>query len=122
VLLLVALFLPWYSRDTDIAGALITQTWTAWAIMPVVSTLLFVVAVVAIVAPSVPGSFRGDRLAMLLGGLALLLVLFRTVDMPIPDIHLVQGDHANAGRGPGVFVALLASAGIAYGGRRARRR
>jgi hypothetical protein len=118
VLLLVALFLPWYSRDTDIAGAVINQTWTAWQATPVIATLLFLVAVAAIVAPSAPGSFRGDRLAMLLGILGLLLVLFRAIDMPLPDVHLVQGDHADSSRGLGLFFALLATAGIAFGSSR----
>jgi hypothetical protein len=121
VLLLVALFLPWYSRDTDIAGAVINQTWTAWQAMPVIATLLFLVGVAAIVAPSIPGAFRGDRLAMLLGVLGLLLVLFRAIDMPIPDIDLVQGDHADSSRGIGLFLALLATAGVAFGGRLASR-
>jgi hypothetical protein len=121
VLLLVALFLPWYSRDTDIAGAVINQTWTAWQATPVIATLLFLVAVAAIVAPCAPGSFRGDRLAMLLGILGLLLVLFRAIDMPLPDVHLVQGDHADSSRGLGLFLALLATAGIAFGGRLATR-
>jgi hypothetical protein len=121
VLLLVALFLPWYSRDTDIAGAVINQTWTAWQATPVIATLLFLVAVAAIVAPSAPGSFRGDRLAMVLGILGLLLVLFRVIDMPLPDVHLVQGDHADSSRGLGLFLALLATAAIAFGGRLATR-
>jgi hypothetical protein len=117
VLLLVSLFLPWYSRDTDIAGAVINQSWTAWQATPVIATLLFVVAVVAIVAPSAPGAFRGDRLATLLGILGLLLVLFRTIDLPLPDVDLVQGDRADSSRGLGLFLALLATAGIALGGR-----
>jgi hypothetical protein len=121
VLLLVALFLPWYSRDTDIAGAVISQTWTAWQAMPVIAALLFGVAVAAIVAPSAPGAFRGDRLAMLLGVLGLLLVLFRAIDMPLPDVDLVRGDHADSSRGIGLFLALLATGGIAYGGRLAAR-
>jgi hypothetical protein len=121
VLLLVSLFLPWYSRDTDIAGAVINQTWTAWQAMPVIATLLFLVAVVAIVAPPVPGAFRGDRLATLLGILGLLLVLFRAIDMPLPDVDLVQGDRADSSRGLGLFLALLATAGIAFGGRLATR-
>jgi hypothetical protein len=121
VLLLVALFLPWYSRDTDIAGAVINQTWTAWQATPVIATLLFLVAVAAIVAPPAPGSFRGDRLAMVLGILGLLLVLFRAIDMPLPDVHLVQGDHADSSRGLGLFLALLATADIAFGGRLATR-
>jgi hypothetical protein len=121
VLLVVALFLPWYSRDTDIAGAVISQTWTAWQATPVIATLLFLVAVGAIVAPSAPGAFRGDRLASLLGALGLLLVLFRAIDMPLPDLDLVKGDHADSGRGIGLFLALLATAGIALAGRLASR-
>ena len=54
----------------------------------------------------------------MLGSIGLLLVVFRAVHMPIPDIDLVQGDHADSSRGPGLFLALLATAGIAYGGRR----
>jgi hypothetical protein len=121
VLLVIALFLPWYSRDTDIAGAVISQTWTAWQATPLIATLLFLVAVAAIVAPSAPGAFRGDRLATLLGVLGLLLVLFRAVDMPLPDVDLVPGDHADSSRGIGLFLALLATAGIAFGGRLASR-
>ena len=121
MLLVVALFLPWYSRDTDIAGAVISQTWTAWQATPVIATLLFLVGVGAIVAPSAPGAFRGDRLASLLGVLGLLLVVFRAIDMPLPDIDLVQGDHADSSRGIGLFLALLATAGVAFGGRLASR-
>jgi hypothetical protein len=118
VLLLVAVFLPWYSRDTDIAGAVITQTWTAWQALPVVTALLFLLAVAAIAVPATPKRFRGDRLLVLLGAIGFLLVLFRAIDMPLPEIDLVKGDHADASRGPGLFLALLATAGIAYGGRR----
>ncbi len=118
MLLLVALFLPWYSRDTDIAGAVITQTWTAWQALPVITALLFLLAVAAIAVPATPKRFRGDRLLVLLGAIGFLLVLFRAIDMPLPDIDLVKGDHADASRGPGLFLALLATAGIAYGGRR----
>ena len=121
MLLLVALFLPWYSRDTDIAGAVINQTWTAWQATPVIATLLFLVGVGAIVAPSVRGAFRGDRLAMVLGLLGLLLVLFRAIDMPLPDVDLVKGDHADSSRSLGLFLAVLATAGIAFGGRLATR-
>jgi hypothetical protein len=115
----VALFLPWYSRDTDIAGAVITQTWTAWQAMPVISTLLFLVAVAAIALPFAPPRVRRDRLLVLLGGLALLLVLFRAIDLPLPELQLVKGDQADSSRGVGLFLALLAAAGIAFGGQRA---
>jgi hypothetical protein len=118
VLLIVALFMQWYSRDTDIAGAVITQTWTAWQALPVITTLLFLVAVAAIAMPAAPKRFRGDRALVILGVASLVLVLFRAIDMPLPDIDLVQGDHADTSRGPGLFLALLATASIAYGGRR----
>ena len=39
------------------------------------------------------------------------------IDMPLPDVHLVQGDDADSSRGVGLFLALLATAGIAFGGR-----
>jgi peptidoglycan/LPS O-acetylase OafA/YrhL len=118
VLLLVALFLPWYTRDTDIAGAVISQTWTAWQALPVITAFLFLLAVAAIAVPATPKPFRGDRLLVLLGAIGFLLVMFRAIDMPLPDIDLVKGDHADASRGPGLFLGLLATAGIAYGGRR----
>ena len=118
ILLIVALFLPWYSRDTDIAGAVITQTWTGWQALPVITTLLFLVAVLAIAIPAAPKRFRSDRALVILGAAGFLLVLFRAIDMPLPDIDLVPGDHADTSRGAGLFLALLATASIAYGGRR----
>ena len=48
-------------------------------------------------------------------------MLFRAIDMPLPDIDLVQGDHADSSRGIGLFLALLATAGIAFGSRLASR-
>jgi len=122
VLLLVALFLPWYSRDTDIAGTVINQTWTAWQALPVIASLLFLVAVVAIAVPVAPKGFRSDRALMMLGVLGLLLVLFRTIDLPLPDVELVQGDRADSSRDLGLLLALLATAGIACGGRLSRPR
>jgi hypothetical protein len=122
------MLLPWYGRDTDIAGAVVTESWTAWQTLPVVTVLLFVVAVVAIAVPAarafpvLPSRFRGDRVLVAVGLFGLLLVLFRLIDMPIPDIDLQQGDSVDSSRGPGVFLALLATAGIAYGGQLARPR
>jgi hypothetical protein len=129
LLLLAALLLPWYGRDTDIAGAVvIAESWSAWQTLPVAAALLFCVAVVAIAVPAAralgaaPAGFRGDRLLVALGALGLALVLFRLIDLPIPERDLVAGDRAESSRGPGLLLALLATAGIAYGGHLARRR
>jgi hypothetical protein len=128
VLLLIALLLPWYGRETDIAGAVITESWTAWQTLPLITVVLFAIAALAIAVPVaralglVPAGFRGDRLLVVLGGLGLALVLFRLVDMPIPDLALQEGDRADASRGPGPFLALLATVGIVYGARLANPR
>jgi hypothetical protein len=119
------MLLPWYGRDTDVAGVLLSESWNAWQALSVIAVLLFAIGVTAISVPvaralwAPAASFRSDRLLVPLGLLGLALVLFRLIDMPLPSIDLVQGDHVHASRGPGLFLALLATAGIAYGGRRA---
>jgi hypothetical protein len=121
LLLIVALFLPWYTRDTDIAGAVISQTWSAWQATPVVAALLFAVGAVAIAAAAAPPGFRRDRVLLPLGLLALALVAFRAIDLPLPDVELVEGDRADTSRRIGLFVAAFACAVIAVEGRRAAR-
>jgi hypothetical protein len=119
------MLLPWYGRDTDVAGVVLSESWNAWQALSIVAVLLFAIGVTAIAVPAArmlwtpAAGFRADRLLVPLGLLGLALVLFRLIDMPIPDIDLVQGDRMDSGRGAGLFLALLATAGIAYGGRRA---
>jgi hypothetical protein len=119
--------LPWYVRDTEIAGAQLTASWNAWQILSVTAVLLFLVAVAAIVAPAlrglgaVPAGFRSDRVLLAAGLLGFALVLFRAIDMPLPSTAVEAGDSESTGRGAGLLLALLATAGITYGGRLARR-
>jgi hypothetical protein len=87
----------------------------------VIASVLFAVGVVALVTPAASGRFRADRLAMLAGAFGLLLVLFRMVDLPLPDIELQGSDQADSSRGIGIFLALLATAGIAFASRFASR-
>jgi hypothetical protein len=125
VLLLISMLLPWYGRETDIAGAVVTESWTAWQSLSVIAIVLFAIGMTAIAVPvgralwASPERFRDDRLLVVLGLLGVLLVLFRLIDMPIAGIDLQQGDSIDHSRGAGAFLALLATAGIAYGGRRA---
>jgi hypothetical protein len=105
----------------------ISESWTAWQTLPVIAALLFAVALVAIAVPAArmlgaPRAFRGDRVLALAGGLGVLAVVFRLIDMPLPELALQGGDKADASRGSGLFLALLATAAIAYGGQLARRR
>jgi hypothetical protein len=87
----------------------------------VIASVLFAVGVVALVTPAASGRFRADRLAMLAGAFGLLLVLFRMVDLPLPDIQLQGSDQADSSRGIGIFLALLATAGIGVASRFASR-
>jgi hypothetical protein len=127
VLLLGAMFLPWYGRETDIAGAVVTESWTAWQSLSAIAVLLFTIGMAAIAVPvgralwASPERFRDDRALVILGLLGMVLVLFRLVDTPIAGIDLQPGDSIDSSRGAGIFLALLATAGIAYGGRRAAR-
>ena len=49
------------------------------------------------------------------GGLGVLLVLFRLLDLPTPD----GGGGVDFSRKFGIFLGLIAAAGVAYGGWRA---
>jgi hypothetical protein len=106
----------------------ISESWTAWQTLPLAAAVLFCVAVGAIAVPAAralpaaPTTFRGDRLLVALGALGLALVVFRLIDLPIPQLDLVPGDRAEVSRGPGLLLALLATALIAYGGQLARPR
>jgi len=127
VLVLVAMVLPWYGRETDIAGAVVSESWTGWQSLSLIAIVLFAIGIAAIAFPlgrllrATPERFRDDRLIAVLGLVAVVLVLFRLVDMPIADIDLQPGDSVDDDRGAGVWFALLGAAGIAYGGRRAAR-
>ncbi|MEA2333242.1 MAG: hypothetical protein QOH58_3380 [Thermoleophilaceae bacterium] len=125
-LLLAAMLLPWYVRDTDVAGVLFAESWNAWQILSAVAVLLFVIGVAAIAIPAAralwppAADFRGEQVVMALGLLGAALVLLRLIDMPTPDIQPVPGDSVDTGRSLGLYLALVATLGIAYGGRRAR--
>lgn len=127
VVLLIAMLLPWYGRETNIAGAVVSESWTAWQSLSVIAILLFAIGIAAIAVPvgrvlwASPERFRDDRLIAALGLLGVVLVLFRLVDVPIAGIDVQPGDSVDSSRGAGIFLALLATAGIAYGGRRAAR-
>jgi hypothetical protein len=121
--LLVVLFLPWYGVDLNVAGATVASGHaTAWQAFGFIDLLLFLVAVVAIAVPlgraagSLPG---GSRLVLAAGAVGLLLVLFRVVDLPATDIQTVGGDSIDVSRRIGLFLGLLATAGVACGGYRA---
>jgi hypothetical protein len=123
--LLIALFLPWYGAEAEFGGVSVSESANAWQTMSFIDILLFLVAVIAIAVPvaramgSLPADVPGPLLVLAAGALGVLLVLFRLVDIPAPDLPGVADGTFGFGRELGVFVALIAVAGIAYGGWRA---
>jgi hypothetical protein len=117
--LLLSLFLPWYGVSVDIADVSVSETGSGWEVLGFIDLLLFLIAAaaIAIVTARAAGVFPDDVpapvLLLALGALALLLVLYRIIDIPAdgevpPEVDL--------SRKLGIFVALLGAAGAAYGG------
>ena len=117
IVLLIALFLPWYG--VDVAG--VSADANAWEALSFIDILLFLISLVAIGVPvakaagSLPDDVPGPLLVLAAGGLGVLLVLFRLIDLPTPDL----GDQVDFGRKFGAFLGLIATVGISYGGWRA---
>jgi hypothetical protein len=122
-LLVVSMLLPWYARDTEVAGVLFSESWNAWQSVPAMAIPLFVVATAAIGLPGARalgaslGGLRVDRALVALGLLAVAIVAFRLIDIPIAAAETEPGDRADTSRGIGLLLALLGAAAIACGGR-----
>ena len=125
IVLLVVMFLPWYGVDVNVAGFSASTSVTAWEAMSFIDILLFLVALVAIGVPvaratgSLPDDMPGSLLILAAGGIGLLLALFRLIDIPAPDVPAAAESSVDFGRKIGLFLGVLATAGITYGGWRA---
>jgi hypothetical protein len=97
----------------------------AWEAMGFIDILLFLVAIAAIAVPlarasgSLPADVPAGLAVLVVGAFGLLLVLFRVIDIPGPDVPAIAGDTVDVSRKAGLFVALIATGGITYGGWRA---
>jgi hypothetical protein len=103
--LLVASFLPWYSADGEDATA-----WQAFSFVDLVIAAAAVaglsVGLVVLFRISVSYPVAGSAVTTLLGGLALLLIVYRLLDPPGDDLNVEFG----------AWVGLLAAAGVGVGG------
>lgn len=120
LLLLISLFLPWYGVSASLGSGFgkISVSASAWQALGFIDILLFLAAAVAIGAAVAIAMAKLPELPMPLGQIMLgvavvaaLLVLFRLVFVP-------GGDGAgivDVGRRVGVFIALIAAAGMVYG-------
>ena len=102
VLLLIALFLPWYGEPSS----------TAWEVFTVLDLILALLALAAISVPIVTATHRVpavplaiETLTALFGLLGVILVLFRVLNLP-GDAH---------SRDVGLWLAFAATLGITAG-------
>jgi hypothetical protein len=122
--LLVVMFLPWYGVDVNVGGFSASESANAWEVFSTIDVLLFLVAVVAVgaaaakLADVVPEGLPVAAIVTGAGALALLLIVFRIIDVPGPDIPEIVESNVDFGRKLGLFLGLLAAGGIAYGGYR----
>jgi hypothetical protein len=121
LLLIMSLF-NWYGSDV--------QTWNAWQAFALIDLILFLAIVAAIgMAVLSMGNTRLDlpaspaMVTLGLGAFSALLVLYRIIDPPglgFGQAAEAFGVDLGIGRSIGIYLGLIAAAGIAYGGWLAR--
>jgi hypothetical protein len=118
VVLLISLFLKWYGASVSVAGFSASASVTGWEAMSFIDILLFLISVAAIAivaakaAGQLPAEVPAGVVLLALGALAVLLVIYRIIDIPAGDVP----DEVDLTRKIGVFIALIGAAGVAYGG------
>jgi hypothetical protein len=121
LVLFLSLFLEWYSVDIRGFGGDL-PTVTGWRALGFIDILLFLIAAIAValavmkalnVMPrSMPAS--PGMIVLALGIVAVILVLFRIISIPDEGAGDIPG--VDVGRSFGIFLALLAAAGVTLGG------
>ncbi|HKG36388.1 MAG TPA: hypothetical protein VKA89_08135 [Solirubrobacterales bacterium] len=117
IALFIIMFLKWYGVD-EAGGAGDLSAWDAFDFIDLILLLTVIVTVGAAAAKASANriDFPLSTAIAVLGGLSTLLVLFRLI--VTPDIDVIVGE-IDLSRSYGVFLGLIAAAGIAYGGWRA---
>jgi hypothetical protein len=128
VLLFVFMFFDWFSFEVSGGSGLFAgsvsgggSAWSALEYIPIFLVITIVAAIGAAVirltdTPFEP-SVSVNAIVAVLGGISFLLILFRIVDTP--GAGTFPGVSVDVSPTVGIFLGLLASAGVAYGGYRA---
>jgi hypothetical protein len=122
VVLLISLWLKWYGASAEVGGVSASVSTSGWEVLSLIDIILFLCAAVAIavvaarMADALPPDVPAGVVLLGAGGLALLLVLFRIIDIPTEG-EVPEG--VDLSREVGIFIALIASGAIAYAGWRA---
>lgn len=131
ILLFVFMFFDWFGVEvSDVPGFSGTvsssgggSAWDALDVIPIFLMLAIVaaigVAVIRLTDADVEPPVSMNAIVAGLGGFAVLLILYRIVSPP--DFGSFGGVSVDATLKFGIFLGLIAAAGIAYGGYRAMR-
>jgi len=120
IALFVFMLLPWYGVSASFGGVGINESASAWEAFGFIDILLFLVLAVAIglvvarAANAVPDLPQPPGLIIAAAGaIAVVLILFRLIIVPDAEIDV---DGVDLGRKIGIFLGLIAAAGITFGG------
>lgn len=121
VALFIFMFFPWYGIDFEGFGGVEGGSGNAWEFFSFIDILLFLVVVLAVgmaaarAAGAMPANLPAPAgtIVAAAGALAVLLILFRLISAPDPEI---TGDAVDLSRKIGIFLGLIAAAGITFGG------
>jgi hypothetical protein len=124
IALFIFMFLPWYGVDVNVSGFSASESVNGWEALSLIDILLFLAVLVAVGAAvaratgNVPQNLPAPlgTIVMAAGALAVLLILFRILDIPAGDVPDAVEDSVDLGRKIGVFLSLIAAGGIAFGG------
>lgn len=125
VLLFIFMFFDWFSVSFSSGNGLVNVSagGNAWEVFSTIDVILLIVVLVALAVAVirisdaiVEPSFSLNSVVAILGGIAVLLILYRIIDPPI-DTGDFPG--VDVSRSIGVFLGLIAAGGITYGGYRA---
>jgi hypothetical protein len=131
ILLFVFMFFDWFGVKVsgvpgfsgDISGSGGGSAWDALDVIPIFLMLAIVVAIgvamIRLTDADLEPPVSLNALVAALGGLAVLLILYRIVSPP--DFGSFGGVSVDATLKFGIFLGLIAAAGIAYGGYSAMR-
>lgn len=127
VLLFIFMFFDWFGVEISGEGSSVSfgsgaggSAWDALDFIPIVLVIAIVVALVNVFLRLSDSDYEPpvsmNVAVAVLGGIATLLVLFRIVDPP--GFGSYGGVSVDATLEFGIFLGLIAAAGIAYGGYR----
>jgi hypothetical protein len=125
VLLFVFMFFDWFKVDVSGGNGLFSLSigGNAWEAFSTIDIILMIVILAAVAVAVIRISdavfeppFSLNAAVAILGGIAVLLILYRIIDPP-GDTSGVPGVDINPAIG--IFLGLIAAAGITYGGYRA---